>query len=179
MKYVYHSSKTQGIKTIKPKSSTHNIEWVYAMKKPEYSLMFLGNNNDLINQISFLDGTPVITERFRDSLRFAYQGTKGSIYKLSGSNFKENITSFLEEVICEKSCDVITEEKIEDALVEILELEQAGKIQIYHYPDLPSWIPKDKSDLVEKINGWISIKGKSYLSIVEKFHPEILEQINE
>ena len=102
MKYVYHSSKNQGLKDIEPRVSTHGISWVYAMKKPEYCIMFIGNNSDLINQTGFTNGVPYIVERFEGSLEYAYKGKSGSIYTLDGIDFKNNVTTFV-FIICLQS----------------------------------------------------------------------------
>lgn len=177
MKYVYHSSKIQGLKTIEPRISTHGNSWVYAMEKPEYCLMFLGNHGDIINQTGFTDGIPYIAERFEEALEYAYKNKTGSVYTLEGLDFKAGMTTFTRELVCDHSCKVIEEKKIEDALKEILQLESEGTLKIYRYPNLPSWMPADKSDLIEKIVGWAKKPGSTILEAVKEFHPDILDKI--
>jgi len=177
MKYVYHSSIKQNLKFVKPKISTHKKSWVYAMRKPEQSLMFLGNFSDLINQIGFTNDVFFIAERFKNSLEYAYKNKEGSVYKLEGSSFIKNSTSFSQEMISENEASVISEQKIEDALSEILKLEKEGKVKIYRYPELPDFIPGDKSDLVDKVVSWIPVHGQRVLEDVKKFHPDILDKI--
>ncbi len=137
IRYVYHSSKTQGLKTIQPRVSTHRTSWVYALEKPEYCLMFLGNHSDAINQTGFINGIPYIAERFESALEYAYKNKRGSIYTLEGLDFKTGMTTFTSEFVCDHSCKVINEKKIEDVLKEILHLESEEKIKIYRYPDVP------------------------------------------
>lgn len=177
MKYVYHSSKIQDLKKIEPRVSTHGSSWVYAMEKPEYSLMFLGNHSDLINQTGFDNGIPYIAERFDGALEYAYKNKTGSIYTLDGTDFKSGSTTFSREFVCEHTCEVIKEIKIENALKEILNLEAEGEIKIYRYPILPPWIPEDKSDLIEKVIEWSKFPESTVLETVKQFHPDILQKI--
>jgi len=177
MKYVYHSSKIQGLKTIEPNISTHGKSWVYAMQRPECCLMFIGGTGDLVNQTGFVEGVSYIAERFERALECAYKDQSGSIYTLDATDFKSRETSFDAELVCEHSCDVVEEEKIENALPRILALETEGKLVIYRYPNLPEWLPTDKSDIVKKVVGWVEKYGLSELEPLEKFHPDILERV--
>ena len=177
MEYVYHSSKIQDLKTIEPNISTHGKSWVYAMRKPEYCLMFIGSHGDLINQTGFFNDMPHIVERFEGALEYTYKNQSGSIYTLDATDFKSRQTSFSAEMICEHACTVVSEEKIENALISILSLESEGKLIIYKYPNIPEWMPNDKSDLVEKVVEWVGVHGISVLESVEKFHPDILDRV--
>ncbi len=178
MKHVYHSSKVQGLKIIKPRISTHRNCWVYAMEKPEYCSVFLSEHGNLINQIGFRNGIPYIAERFEGSLEYSYKDKIGSIYTLDGTDFKAGMTSFKYEVICDHACEVISEEKIENCLEKILRLELEGKIEIYRYPNLPQGLPPDKSDLIEYVVSRLLENPKSIiLEEVKKFHPDILDEI--
>ena len=179
MNYVYHSSKTPGLKIIEPRVSTHGNSWIYAMEKPEDCLMFLGNHGDTINQTGFTNEVPYIAERFNGAFQYAYKDKTGSIYTLDGLDFKVGMTTFTHEFVCDHSCKVIEEKKIENALKDILQLELEGKIKIYRYPDLPSWIPADKSDLVEKVVEWAQTPGSTIMEAVKKFHPDILDEVSQ
>jgi len=179
MNYVYHSSKTQGLKIIEPQVSTHGNSWVYAMENPEYCMMFLGSHGDIINQTGFTDGVPYIAERFEGALEYAYKDKTGSIYTLEGLDFKAGMTTFTREVVCDHSCRVVSEEKIENALEKILQLESEGKIKIYRYPNLPEWMPADKSDLIEKVVKWAQKPGSTVLEAVKEFHPDILDEVTQ
>lgn len=177
MNYVYHSSKTQGLLSIEPNISTHGESWVYAMQKPEYCLMFMGNHSDLVNQTGFSNGVPFIVERFENALQFAYKDTTGSVYTLDGSDFKSGMTTFSAELVCDHGCSVVAEEVIDNALEAIIRLESEGKIRIYRYPEFPSWMPSDKSDLIEKVVEWARNPKSIILAEVEKFHPDILDEV--
>lgn len=177
MPHLYHASTIQGLHTIEPRVSTHGHAWVYAMGKPEYSLMFLGNHSDFINQIGFMGTTPCIVERFEGALAYAYKNMSGSIYTLSRDEFKSGMTTFNLEFICDHPCDVIEEKKITDALKEITRLESEHKLKIYRYPHHPSWIPADKSDLIDKAIASAKRPGSTALDIIKKFHPDIVDKV--
>ncbi len=76
MNYVYHASKLQGLKVIKPNKSTHNKSWVYAFRKPEFCITMIGNHNDFINQVGIWNGVPYIAERFAGALEYAFDGMR-------------------------------------------------------------------------------------------------------
>jgi len=178
MKYVYHASKIQGLKVLEPRVSSHEKAWVYAMEKPEHCSLFLGNCNDLINQIGPLrNGVPYIVERFKDSLLFAYKDKNGSIYTLDAANFKKGMTSFDLELVSENPCEVIKEDKIQDSLDNILKLESEGKLTIYRYPEVPDFYPNDKSDLVKKAVRSVKKYGELRLEFIKKYHPDIVERV--
>jgi hypothetical protein len=177
MKYAYHASKNQGLKTIEPRTSTHGVSWVYAMEKPEYCMMFLGNSSDIIIQTGFTDGLPYLAERFLGALEYAYKDKEGSIYTLDGVDFKTGMTTFNHELVCDHACEVLEERKIEDALTEILQLESEGKLKIYRHLHLPPWMPADKSDLVEKVVEWTKNSGGAIPEAIKEFHPDILDEI--
>jgi len=147
------------------------------MEKPEYCLMFLGNHSDIINQTGFTDGTPYIAERFEGALEYAYKNKTGSIYTLKGLDFMAGMTTFTREFVCDHSCEVVEEQKIDDALIEVLQLESEGRVKIYRYPNLPFWMPADKSDLIEKVVEWAKKPGSTVLESVKQFHPDIFDEV--
>jgi hypothetical protein len=138
MPHVYHASKAQNLKTIETRKSTHGIPWVYAMSKPEYALIFIGTEGDLVNQVGFINGHPRIVERFPNSLEYSARNKSGSVYTLDGTDFKSRVTSFELELVCDHNCEVLEENKIEDVLKSLLDLEKEGLIAIYRYPNMPS-----------------------------------------
>lgn len=178
MNHVYHASKVQGLKTIEPRVSTHGQSWVYAFSKSEDCLMILGPGGDLINQIGFHNGMRYIAERFAGALEYVYKNASGSIYALDETDFKTDQTDFKAEVVCDHECAVIEETKIDNALENILALELKGELKIYRYPDLPEWLPHDKSDLINKAVEWAKHTPKERIvKSMEKYHPDILEQV--
>lgn len=107
MFHVCHASKTQNLKIIETRISTHGKPWVYAMSKPEHALIFIGTEGDLVNQVGFINSQPCIIERFQNSLEYSAENKSGSVYTLDGSDFKSGVTSFKEELVCEHNCEAL------------------------------------------------------------------------
>lgn len=183
MNYVYHASRKQGLTIIEPNISTHDKSWVYATKNREESLMHLGRGDDLIIQKGAINDQLYIAERFEGALEYAYGEQSGSVYTLEGASFYEGKTSYQLEVVSEDVCRVVSEEKIDNILDEILRAEEDRIIKIFRYPDLPKFVPLDKSDLVEQYrNSRESLvrrgRWESVISKIKEFHPELLEKIS-
>lgn len=65
---VYHSSKTRGLKTILPSTSTHGRKWVYATKDLVLAALFLattGGDFTCCIGRDKITGKPYLCERFR------------------------------------------------------------------------------------------------------------------
>ncbi len=174
---VYHCSKTSGLKYLEPRPSTHKKPWVYATRDITTSAMFLGENFDFICQTGVANGVPEIFERFSGAFDLAYKGKSGSIYVLSGKNFKEDQTSFKEEVVSEEKETILDEIPVNDAKEFLLQLESEGKINIFRYPNMPEYAPTDKSDIVERGVEWTIDFGERTLNSVEKYHPDVLDRV--
>jgi len=177
-KYVYHASKTSGIKVLKPEVSTHKKSWVYATNNIATAAMFLGDNFDFICQTGIgKDNKPFIFERFEGALEYAYRNKVGSIYKLSGETFLGNKTSWSAEVISEVPVKVLKEMKVNDSLTTLLDLEEKGALIIYRYPDTPPDAAKDKSDIISRAVDWTIDLGEKILDQTEQFHPDVLKKV--
>jgi len=177
--FVYHSSKIQGLRVIEPHFGTHNKCWVYATKEIATAAMFLGDNDDLICQIySNKNGVPFICERFEGALDLAYKNKTGSIYILSGKNFKKGQTTWPDEVVSEYPEQVLKEIVVNNAEDMLRKLESEGKILIYMFPNTPPNVqPSDKSDVIQRGITWTINFGEDTLDEIEKYHPDVLPRV--
>jgi len=176
--FVYHASKKQNLKILKPNVSTHKNLWLYATKDMETSSLFLGDNSDFICQVGLENGKPYVVERFKGALAHAYKNKSGSIYKIKGDKFKTDKTSWSAELVSEEEVKPVNESKVKDALKFILNLKKEGKVKIYNYPNLPIGYPTDKSDLIEKAVSWTNDFGSKILDEIKKYHPDILPEVH-
>ncbi len=174
---VYHASKVQGLKEIKPHTSTHKKSWVYAAKKIEFAATKLGDNFDFICQIGKENNKGYIWERFEGALEYAYKNKSGSIYKLPADTFLEGQTTWCEEIVSNVPVRVVEELQIPDALEFIKQIINEGKLRLYRFPNTPASAPKDKSDLVQKSVMWFKDYGDEVLDRLKKFHPDILQRV--
>jgi len=178
MNKVYHSSNHHGFKVIKPGTSTHGENWVYATKELAYSALFLSSlGGDLTCQIGSPDSIPTVTERFQGAFDERYKDQKGSIYVLSDIDFQEGKTGWDQEVVSPKEQNVLEEIIISDAKVYLQELERNKMLRILLYPARPYFIPEDDQDLVEKCVRFTTHFGLSFLDEVRRFHPRLLERV--
>jgi hypothetical protein len=178
MQKVFHSSHHSGLKEIVPNISTHGENWVYATKELPYSALFLATlGGDLTCQIGSEDHIPTVTERCAGAFKERYAEKSGSIYILSGLDFHAEETGWSQEVIAEKSQDVLEEIVVENVMDFLINLEKNGALRILYYPNRPSRIPMDDEDLVDKCVLFTKDFGESYLEEVERFHPQLLERV--
>ena len=151
MDYVYHGSPVGGLAFIEPKISTHGKNWVYATKNKSIALVYLQRWNDFIfNQSINSNGQQELTERLPNAFEDTYAGKSGFLYYLSAANFLEGQTSFLAEVVSDKKEQVVYCEAINDCYEKLREMERNNEIILFRYPNRPSRIPFDDSDLIKK-----------------------------
>jgi hypothetical protein len=175
--FVYHASKTSGLKKLEPRPSTHKKSWVYATKEIAFSAMFLGDNFDFICQTGTQNGKPQIYERFQGALELAYKGKKGSIYKLPSKTFNEGKTQWSAEVVSDKAVIIKEEIIVNNALSFLEKLESDENLIVYRYPNLPPNAPKDKEDIVERGINWTIDFGENTLDQIQQYHPDVLERV--
>ena len=116
-------------------------------------------------------------ERYKNAFIEGFVGFSGSIYTPSGRNFQGNKTSWSAEVVSEYKEKVIEELQVEDTAQFLLNLEKQGKIKIYFFPNLPTGVPIDKSDIISRAVKWTIDFGEDTLDRLEKYHPDILVKV--
>lgn len=155
MNIVYHGSPNSNLKEIVAHKSTHQKECIYATDNKVVALLFMGRGNgDLDTRISNINGKPELVERREGVLKKLYD-KEGYLYELDGSSFNHYGYLWTLEVISfEKSIIPLRKTFYSNILETLKEEEQKGNIIIYRYPDRPSNIPLDNSDLIDKYIGF-------------------------
>lgn len=178
-KYVYHGSHIPDLKVIKPHKSTHQQNWVYATSSKAVATIFLSNkHSDLYYYLggNDEDNNLVLVERKKGMFKDIFN-VSGSIYKLSSKNFLNGITGWSMEVVSNREEQVLEEEKITDVYEELIKFNDEGKIKLYLFPNRPSYIPLDNSDLIPKVIRW-SKKGLKIGNFFE-LYPELTDRFYE
>ena len=178
MKYVYHGSNTPNLKIIKRNRSTHNKDWVYGTYSKAIATIFLSSKgNDLYYSLSGNENDhPIeLVERKKDMFKNIFN-VFGSIYKLNSKNFKENMTGWTSEVISEYDEKVLSEEHINNILVELINLDKKNELKLYLYPDKPNYVPLDNSDLIPKVKNWV--KNGFDVNKFFEIYPELKDKYN-
>ena len=165
MQYVYHSSEFGGLTEIKPKKSTHGIDYVYASKYKTISAIFLARWNDflitLLTDLSDNDLKIKLVERYPNAFAEIFKDKSGYIYFLDNSNFEQN-TDWECEVVSSKLEVVHDQIFVSDAFSLIKSLEEQGEVELFYYPNRPSSIPVDDSDMIKKAIELYEMSGNSY-----------------
>lgn len=174
---VYHGSIHQGLKIIKRNKSTHGKPWVYAGISKAISTIFISHKgSDLYYYLSG-DGTennPVILVERKENMFKNIFNVSGSLYTLNGKNFISGKTGWSAEVVSESDENVLHEEHIDNVFEKLKELNESGELKLYLYPNRPSFLPKDNSDLVPKVIRWKN-RGIN-IDQFFKLYPELKEQ---
>ena len=119
-----------------------------------------------------------LTERYENALYEVYENKSGYIYTLDGTTFVEGKTGYSEEIVSEKEVPVIRCEKVVDILLHILNYEKEDKIKIFRFPDRPSYIPADNSDLIEKAISIFKNTGNSkVIDYCISKHPNLKDEL--
>ena len=184
MGIVYHGSKEHGIKRLEPRKSTHGV-YVYATPEKVLALNFSGRcGDDLTYDIGHFDTDKNGPWELVENIPGAFEkmfANSSSIYSFSDETFKDIHTGF-EEVVSEVGVDVIDEEFCENVYDALLEAEKEGLVKIYRYPNKPSSMKQDGSDILDK---WRFYKNKLNKHFTKNefdrlvyLHPELLDKIN-
>ena len=180
MDYVYHGSPVGGLTYLEPRHSTHGKSWVYATKYKTIAIIHSQKWNDFIFNESFHSEIQLeLTERLPNAFENIYKGKKSYLYYLDSTNFLEGQTSFTAEVVSEKREQILKCKVIEDTYKKLCEMAENKDVILYRYPDRPSYIPLDDSDLVKKAKIFIEYghdKNKVVNDAIEK-HPKLKDAL--
>lgn len=162
MAYVYHGSKVEGLKVLEPHKSTHG-NYVYATYSKEIAIIMSKRCGDdaTYSLTTNSDGKLDLVERIPNAFCKMFSNSF-SLYILDDTSFK-NINTGFNEVVSEDSVPVIKEEHYDNLMYAINKLVEEKMINIYYYPNRPSYIPDNDYDLIDKIrNTYIKKMNKRY-----------------
>lgn len=177
---VYHGSPCGDIKQLTRRISTHQKKFVYATKNPVIALLFMGKGmGDLDTAISYSShGKVTLVERRPGILEKLYLKS-GYLYELDGTNFEHYDYLWDPEVISFSDEPVLRCTRIDNILQQPLLMQEQGKIKIYRYPDRPSFIPLDNSDLIEKYVGFSKMGHPNAIRHLLEVYPEFQDRVEE
>jgi hypothetical protein len=182
MSIYYHGSEQKNLLVIKPNVSTHGKKYIYAAKYRSIALLFLSRWNDFLLTLGtdYINNRLIITlvERYENAINNIYSDKSGVIYTIDSKNFRQEKDMWEFEYISEQNERPISCETINNILEEINILRKNGEIEIYYYPDRPSNIPKDDSDMVNKSIELYRLSGDKHNAIycINRF-PKLKEEI--
>lgn len=181
-KIVYHGSSNGNIQQLEARVSTHQKECIYATDNKAVAMMFMGRGNGDLDTVKYYeDGIPVLVERRPNVFNKLYNKA-GYIYELPSESFKHYDYLWLPEVISfEKTIKPIKVEYHENILNSLEKEAKKNNLKLYKYPNRPSYIPLDNSDLVEKYikfeKAGIKNAVKSLLDVYPEFEKIVYEKL--
>ena len=134
----YHGSPIKGIEKFIPRKSTHGIPAIYAVKNINSAFLYCAKWNDFMIT---LGSDNVIVERCIGAFDELYKDKKGYIYVLDGRTFR--YSELCNDYISTVPVNIIDCLEIKNLYDTIM-----SEYNVYFYPNKPSWIPVDDSDIV-------------------------------
>ena len=179
-KPIYHGSSNPNLKVIKANKSTHNVECIYGAEDKITALLFANSGQkDLDTRISNVSGKVELVERRRGILKKLYN-REGYLYELDGSSFQHyDYLWSLEVVSFEKELKPLRKITYPNILEEIEKEACKGNLILYRYPNRPSDMPLDNSDLIEK---YIAFEEQGLKGAIQKLlnvYPEFQEKVRD
>ena len=173
-KVVYHGSPIGDLKVIKRHISTHQKNVVYATDNRSVAILFMGRGmGDLDTDLSVNEeGKISLVERRTGVLNHLYN-KEGYLYELDGTKFNHYDYLWGPEVVSFEDAPVMSCTKINNILEEIIKLSGEGEINLYTYPNRPSHIPLDNSDLIEKYTRFEEMGIKGALDRLYEIYPDL------
>lgn len=174
---VYHGSP-DNLEVIKAHKSTHQKTCIYASPKKEVALLFSAKGNgDLDLRISKVDGHLEVVERRSGVLKNLYDKS-GYLYELDGQNFSSyDYLWSLEVISFLSSITPLKKVYYPNILRSLTEEEEKGNLKIYRYPERPSDMPLDNSDLIAKYTNYEKQGIKGSISYLLSIYPELYSSL--
>jgi len=158
----YHASQIEGITTLEPRVSNHDIPLVYFSTKRENVLVYLSNAIEKYCKDSgFIydgkwqkwgpygfneDGRLRLEEYYPNALINTYKGVSGYIYSAKDVKDSGYNLEIPDAIASSEEVNVINVEYIPDAYEAILQAEKDGLITVLRYEDLSE---KRKNRIIE------------------------------
>ncbi len=84
---LYHVSKTENLKVLVPKPSTHGTPLVYAIDNLYLALLFGAPKDDFDLLIDFVEGKARVFECYENAFKEIYENKKCSVYQVEDAAF--------------------------------------------------------------------------------------------
>lgn len=148
----YHASPVEGIKTLEPRVSNHNVPLIYFSDKRENTLVYLSNAVEKIckekgfsHEGAYYKWGPYgfdkegrfrFEEYYPNALEDTYKGVSGYVYSASELTPYTGLDIMIPNAfITAEPVKVTGCEFVKDALSELLEAEKKGLISVLRYED--------------------------------------------
>jgi hypothetical protein len=178
---VYHCSSRRIWGPLKPFSGSHGVPYLYAARDRLMSYLFAVNEGRSLGDFSYCPGRNeqtgkvFICERYSGAFEESYKGCHAFLYSLPEESFKQE-TPWPEEVVSTQPVTPHVVTPLGEMSEILLEERDRGNIEVYLYPDKPSFIPKGDEDLICRALVWSKTFGSDVLDTFKKVHPALFEK---
>ena len=175
---VYHGSLNGNIDSVKAHVSTHGKKCIYATENRTVAMLFMGEGKGDLDTVLAVDDEKLILVERRPGVLEDNYNHEGYIYELPGKIFRHYDYLWRPEIISfEESIKPIRKTYYENVLGALEKEEKLGHLKIYHYPDRPSSIPFDNSDLIDKCIMFYNNGNDYAISSLLECYPEFREEV--
>lgn len=174
---VCYGSLNDNIKVLKPELGKHRKKCVYASRNKCVAMLYSNRGKgDLDVLIGTINKELIVVERRKGVFKELYD-RKGYIYEVSDATFAHYNYLWSKELISFEEVKVENKIEIPNILEKLEDEDKKKHIKIYHYPDRPSSIPLDNSDLIAKYK---KLEEKGLKGSIDKLlsvYPEFKDRI--
>lgn len=166
---VYHGSKFGNQKSLEPRNTGFEGNYVYATDNFIEAVIFLGEKRNSLQATWETDSeAPFFCERAEGVFDKWYSGTRGSVYVLSKREFKRDRRLSKNEYVSISPVEVIDEIEIPDVKDYLV-----SKLRIVYYKDMRTLFPDDKDLIRMCIDGLDKYSVEFTVRKIRELQPEL------
>ena len=137
---LYHVSRSAGLKTLLPQTSSHGKAYVYAVDRLATGLLFGAPQDDFDLYIdNEPDGTPLVRECYPGAFEAVYRNKSCSVYEVSEQGFIKGATGWDAEYVCPEAVAVLAERPVPDLFAALEAEREKGSLVICRYSEAPAY----------------------------------------
>lgn len=171
---LYHASRTENLKVLIPKASTHGTPLVYATDNRSLALLFGASKDDFDLLIDLTEGKIVVFECYENAFKEIYEQKSCSLYQMESSAFVKNKTGWSGEFVSTEPVQVMKECKIENLYSAVMQEVKNGNILLYTYSHSIEYKRIISNHIVDRLIRFEILDGEIPARIRERF-PRIIK----
>jgi len=171
---LFHVSKTENLKVLVPKVSTHGTPFVYAIDNLYIALLFGAPKDDFDLLIDLVDGKAIVSECYENAFKEIYENQECSVYQVEDSTFLRNKTGWSPELVSKEPVQVVKEWKVDNLYNVLMQEVKNGNILLYTYNNSIEYRGKISNHIVDRLIRFEILDDEIPAKIKEKF-PRIID----
>jgi len=151
---LFHVSPHGGLKTLRPRVSSHGAAYVYAIDSLVTGLLF-GAPKDDFDLMMDVDaaGRPEVWECWPGAFEHVYRGKSCYVYTVAEEGFRRGVTGWAPELVCRREVPVLSETPVPDLLGRLLAAEAGGggELVLHRYETAPAYRAMVAEHVVDRL----------------------------